>query len=476
MWLNGRWLGVHEGGYTPFVFEVTNAIRAGERNRLLVRVDNIPWLPRRGDGAPGWRNHRDIVPYVMADWWNYGGILRDVYLERLPLSHIVRLDARGELGPDAPRLIGSIVVRQPPRSLRLTLLDSEEDRLLERFVDRCAREAVRAETEVELTPLDGELGVGRFELPVPGAEAWTPEAPQLYYLRAEIPGGETFTTQVGFRQIATEDARLLWNDRPTFLRGASRHEDYATLGRGVSYAEMPLVARDLTLMKEMHSNFIRLGHYPNHPMTALLTDRIGLIAWEEIPVYWFSSTGFKNQQQRGIARQMWLEMIYTDFNRPSIGFWSTCNECSAIEERREHIRTLYELAYQVDGSRLVVQSAAGSSVDPTHEKTDAIGVTLYYGVFYGKDPYADTVAFLDKMHAAIPDKPILCSEFGRWAHPDWGGADTQVRIAEETFRALTSRDFVWGVTWWIGFDYQTFRPETNTMGATTLDRHDRRPG
>jgi beta-glucuronidase len=102
-------------------------------------------------------------------------------------------------------------------------------------------------------------------------------------------------------------------------------------------------------------------------------------------------------------------------------------------------------------------------------------MTLYHGVFYGKDPYADTLALLDQTHQAMPDKPIICSEFGYWALPNWGSSDKQIRIAEETYRALTSRDFIWGATWWIGFDYQTFHTQTNTMGAVTLDRFYRRP-
>jgi len=487
VWLNGQWIGYHEGGYTPFVFDVTDGIRTGEANRLCVRVDNIPWLPRRGTDDSQWRNNRDIIPYATADWWNYGGILRDVYLERLPATHIVRLDAQGSLRDDMPVLTGSVIIVHPlfgvGKSVHLSLFTGKDNTIpsllsrtgLKMYVDRFAGAEILAEMDVEVKPVGEDLGLATFQFPVENAKPWTPEAPHLYYLRAEVSDGDAFTTQVGFRRISTEGATLLWNGQPTFMKGASRHEDYPVIGRGLTYADMPLVVRDLNLMKEMKSNFIRLSHYPNHPMTTLLTDRVGLIAWEEIPVYWFSSTGFKNQKERGIARQMWLEMIYMDYNRPSIGFWSTCNECSAPDERLEHIRELYGLAKRIDGSRLVVQSAAGQSVDMTHTETDAIGMTLYHGIFYGKDPYADTLAVLDQTHQAIPDKPIICSEFGYWALPDWSSSDKQVRIAEETYRALTSRDFIWGATWWLGFDYHTFHTQTNTMGTVTLDRFSRRP-
>ena len=475
VWLNGQWIGYHEGGYTPFVFDVTDGLCAGKANRLFVRVDNIPWLPRRGGDDSQWRNNRDIVPYATADWWNYGGILRDVYLERLPATHIVRLDAQGSLRDDISILTGTVMIVHPPQSLHLSLFSGKDNTMLQMYVDRCAGAEILAEVDVEVKPVGGDVGLASFEFPVENVNPWTPGVPHLYYLRAEVSDGDAFTTQVGFRRISTEGATLLWNDQPTYMKGASRHEDYPVIGRGLTYADMSLVVRDLNLMKEMKSNFIRLSHYPNHPMTTLLTDRVGLIAWEEIPVYWFSSTGFKNQKERGIARQMWLEMIYMDYNRPSIGFWSTCNECSAQDERREHIRDLYELSKRIDGSRLVVQSAAGMSVDPTHKETDVIGMTLYHGVFYGKDPYADTLALLDQTHQAMPDKPIICSEFGYWALPDWSSSDKQVRIAEETYRALKSRDFIWGATWWIGFDYQTFHTQTNTMGAVTLDRFSRRP-
>jgi hypothetical protein len=374
-----------------------------------------------------------------------------------------------------PVLTGTVMIVHPPQSLRLSLFSGRDNTMLEMYVDRRTGREILAEMDVDVKMIDGDVGLATFQLPVENGKSWTPEAPHLYYLRAEVSDGDAFTTQVGFRRISTEGAKLLWNGRPTYMKGASRHEDYPVIGRGITYADMSLVERDLQLMKEMKSNFIRLSHYPNHPMTTLLTDRVGLIVWEEIPVYWFSSTGFRIQKERGIARQMWLEMIYMDYNRPSIGFWSTCNECSAQDERREYIHDLYKLAKRIDGSRLVVQSAVGASVDPTHKETDAIGMTLYHGVFYGKDPYADTLALLDQTHQAMPGKPIICSEFGYWALPNWSSSDKQIRIAEETYKALTSRDFIWGATWWLGFDYQTFHTQTNTMGAVTLDRFYRRP-
>jgi len=492
VWLNGQWIGYHEGGYTPFIFDVTDNVRIGKTNRLLVRVDNIPWLPRRGKDNPQWRNNRDIIPYATADWWNYGGILRDVYLERLKLTHIARLNAQGILRDDMPIINGTAMIvqqvlgsenygiserdKQKPRLLHLSLFSGKDNSMLDFYIDRCADEReIIEEIDVEVKSVGKDVELVSFEFPVPNAKLWTPEAPHLYYLRAEVPGGDDFTTQIGFRRISTKGATLLWNGEPTYMKGASRHEDYPIIGRGLTFVDMFLVERDMNLMKEMNSNFIRLSHYPNHPMTTLMTDRIGLIAWEEIPVYWFSSTGFKNQKERGIARQMWLEMIYMDYNRPSIGFWSTCNECSAQDERREYIRELYALAKRIDGNRLVVQSATGTSVDISHKETDVIGMTLYHGVFYGKDPYKDTLALLEKMHQAIPDKPIICSEFGYWAMPNWSTSDKQIRIAEETYKALTARDFIWGATWWLGFDYQTFHTQTNTMGTVTLDRFSRRP-
>ena len=476
VWLNREWLGYHEGGYTPFVFDVSDHLRQGE-NLLYVRVDNIPWRPKRGEPTPKWLNHKDIVPYVCADWWNYGGILRDVYLEGLPATHVVRLDAHGGFEGEIPKLEGRVLVQGPvlPERVQLRLTPFRRDRSLEFRLDLCAGDEILLETEIPLVRIAPDLAYGRFALPVPDAKPWTPETPHLYLLQARLPSGDQFTTQIGFRDVRTEGARLLWNGEPIFLNGVSRHEDYPLTGRALSYADMWKVYRDLELIKEMGANFLRFSHYPNHPMTGLLTDRIGLIGWEEIPVYWFSDEGFRIQSLRGIARQMWLEMIYTDYNRPSIAFWSTCNECGGLQRRQEYIRVLHELADRVDGSRLVVQSAAGAFFDPTHKETDLIGMTLYFGVFYGKDPYEDTARLLDEVHARMPDKPILCTEFGYWAGNDWGSAEKQVRIAEETYRALRERDFVCGATWWIGFDYFTFHTGINTMGAITSDRHAPRP-
>ncbi|MEM8533244.1 MAG: glycoside hydrolase family 2 TIM barrel-domain containing protein, partial [Chloroflexota bacterium] len=250
---------------------------------------------------------------------------------------------------------------------------------------------------------------------------------------------------------------------------------------------------DLVDIKELNVNFLRTAHYPNHPYTYLLTDRMGLAVAEEIPTWWFDAYHFADQKQRRIADQMWREMIFRDYNRPSIILWSGTNEAISNERRREFLtrinRDLKENYY--DG-RLVTQSAAtdrGGPDDESMQAVDVAGWTMYFGLFAEGPYYEGTRDFLTAANRAFPDKPIFNTEFGYFATPEDSLELLQREVFDETFRALeerravdtdgsvTSNDngFLMTQTWWAMFDWYTQRAGLNTFGAVKLDREDTRP-
>jgi beta-glucuronidase len=489
VWINGKWVGSHEGGYGPFSFDVTAYVKYGEKNLIAVRVDNIPWLAKRDVPGEAPRNNKDIVPFKTCDWWNYGGITRDVYLEAVPNVNIVRADVVSEiLSEEKAKVITKVVVYNYSNTVNSVKLDIaayetniNEGNILEMDVKKITdfqRKVGEVDTDTSLKLEPFEVKVLEVEVPMTQAELWTPENPKLYSLGVRVKKGsrvyDECYTQFGLREIKVDskDCKLLLNNQPVFLSGFARHEVYPGTTGGEYYAGIKGIYEDMLLLKELNSNFLRTAHYPNHPATYILADRVGLLIWEEIPVFWFGSEEFDLQRtQRLVAKQMWLEMIYRDYNSPAIVFWSTCNECGATKERIDFIKDLYDEAYLIDGTRLVVQSAVGKDTrDKTHSVCDLIGITSYFGIFYDNDYYEDTSKALDELHEFMPEKPVLLTEFGVWSEMDLSNAANQVEVAMDTYDAAKEKDFVCGVTWWCAFNWHTMISEPQTMGVIDWQR------
>lgn len=491
VWVNGQWVGCHEGGYTPFAFDVTPFLNFGGENILAVRVDNIPWLPDADKSAEALRtNDHNIVPYKTCDWWNYGGITRHVYLELAPAVSVVRADIRSKILDDktseltVDATVYNYSQEEINASLSVKVLQTDirdkniEDEITKHIASSKKAVDIEGETSKNLILKPKEAKPVRFTFKSKDLKHWSPEEPNLYVLQVNLGDKkkkhDEFYTQFGIREIAVDkkNAKLLFNGKEVFLRGVARHEAFYGEPGPVEYGPK-CTFNDLKIFKELNINFVRTSHYPNHQQNYILTDRLGFFVWEEIPVYWFEGPELEIQRKiRGIGRQFWLEMIYRDYNRPSIIIWSAVNENSYQKERADFIKDLRGHAYKIDGTRLVAQSAAGSDpTDATQKECDLIGFTLYYGVFYGQSYYTDTLAALKKCHAAFPDKPILSTEYGIWSpYGDLQMEDVQVEVAEENFKAFRELSYVCGATWWAGFDWHTMINEPETMGLMTMDR------
>lgn len=269
------------------------------------------------------------------------------------------------------------------------------------------------------------------------------------------------------------NAKLYLNNKKIFLNGIARHEEFGTDGRIMYYDISKKLVDDLKIVKDLNANFIRTAHYPNHPFTYILTDRFGISVMEEIPVMWFDGPEFDFQRKvKGLARQFWYEMIFRDFNRASIFFWSTCNECGWQDERRAYIWDLKLIANKIDGTRFIGQSAAGSDVlDPSHIDCDYYGATMYWGVFYGNSCFNDTKKALQKICKYYDKKPIIATEFGIWANKDLSYTNKQVEVAEQTYKAFKENENVTGVVWWTLFDWWTMNGNPyQSMGLVSMDR------
>ena len=467
VWLNGTWLGYHEGGSTPFAFDATAAAHPGERNVLAVRVDN-----------PAWGSRNDIVPWGLADWWNFGGLTRPVWIEAAAPVHAVRADVVPHLdGADV-----SVVVRnagpdpaEPVVTVEVFPADIADPNPLNpdprALVSPDALSIIRTRLpEQALAPGD----VVRLETSflVDGAAPWTPLSPSLYVLRVtvEMDGEvvdrlhETF----GFRQVALDPdgPAVLLNGRRVMLTGAALHDQVIDPGSDGG-GHIPDRAEILTQLRRAASigiHLIRTGHTPANPDLLGLADRLGFAVWEEIPLYHYTPQTYEIAMRRGIPQQMLREMALRDMNRPSVLFHGLSNESTGEEARVRSLQELHDIDRAIDGTRLTGQAAYGfAPTDSSSAPLDVAGYTFYHGVFYGADAAADTTAALEAAHRTYPEKPIVILEYGRWADGP-GGLEAQRHVFEQTAPALFSHraalpgGFVSAAVWWTLEDYATLRP------------------
>lgn len=493
VWVNGTWAGYHEGGYTPFALDVTDLLSYGSTisNTIAVRVDNPPWDSRT-----------DTVPAVKSDWQNYTGIIQEVYLKQLPLQHIARADVR-PLDTDGNLFIKTVIHNADRTPQRLTAevkvftANVTDTNITSPFAADLIGDIVSISDTTDKTAImpAGGTRVLIYNIGIVSPNLWTPLEPNLYVLKVTLSNGNTvvdeFFTQFGVRTVGIgKGAKFLLNNHPVFLTGIARHEDWPDTGRT---ATMEKIKVDLDLINQTNATFLRTAHYPNHPYTYLLTDRMGLLVMEEIPTWWFGTYEWADQEQRRIADQMWREMIFRDYNRPSIVLWSGTNEAekTSLMRRRAFLtRINRDLKLNYYDGRLVTQSAAADrpgADDHTMNAVDIAGWTTYFGIFHGGKYYSGTVDFLDAAHANFPDKPILGTELGYWSNPDDSLAPVQMAVFSETFEAFEDRQavnrsggvvsdgYTMASTWWTAFNWYTQHAKLQTMGASHMDRTTHKP-
>jgi beta-glucuronidase len=380
VYLNGALVGEHEGGFTPFAFEVTNRLRAGE-NQVTVAVDSA--------ASPS------SVPPPVTDWENYGGITRDIRLIATPETFVddawVRLGADNRITVDVrldgPRAAGRALTLRAPA------------------------------LGVVLSGVTDANGRWRAAVAAPKALVrWSPDRPQLYDVTIDA-GEDHWRDRIGFRTIAVRGSEILLNGKPVFLRGISLHEE--EFGVAPSRAITPAAARALLAEAKvgLHANFVRLAHYPHSEVTTRMADEVGLLVWSEIPVYWLID--WSNPATLAAARKMLAENIVRDRNRASIAIWSIANETPNSPARNAFLQTLASDVRALDDSRLVGAALLterseenGAPVmtmnDPLATSLDVMGINTYNGWYT-----PDRLDLVPSIQWRLPaDKPLLFSEFG----------------------------------------------------------------
>jgi len=428
VYLNGEELGQHEGGFTPFDFEITDRVRAQD-NFLILRVNNTRGI--------------DQVPTVNTDWWNYGGITRPVTLVEVPETFIQDYSLQLEKG-STNQIKGWLQLNGPQLRQSVTLRISETG----------------------LSKTFQADGGGRVEFSFSAnLTLWSPENPKLYTVELSTET-DHLTERIGFRSIAVRGTDILLNGKPLFLRGISIHEE-SPLRSGRAWSEDD--ARTLLgWARELGCNFVRLAHYPHNEAMLRMADQMGVLVWEEVPVYW--TIQWENAGTLRNAGNQLYELITRDRNRAALIIYSVANETPISEARNRFLSQLIQQAHSSDPTRLVsaalqeeeVQNGGRLSIrinDPIASELDVMGGNEYIGW------YAHSIADLDTTDwSSKYDKPMILSEFGADALFGKHG-DAQIRWTEEYQGALYQHQiamlkripFLRGTTPWILKDFRSPR-------------------
>ncbi len=424
VYVNGHHVGHHVGGFTPFNFDVTDQLKDGE-NFVIVKVDN--------------KRHAEDVPTQIFDWWNYGGITRDVLLVDVPETYVENYSLQ-LLSLEGRRLGFTVKLNKAEAGRRVTLSIPE----------------LKIKKELTTTA-DGTASVFMKAKPV----LWSPATPKLYKVDITMDG-ETISDEIGFRKIETRGKQILLNGEPIYLKGISIHEEKPYGGGRANSTEDAHTL--LSWAKELGCNFVRLAHYPHNEYAVREAERMGILVWSEIPVYW--TIAWKNFDTYKNAEAQLHDMIARDHNRANVIIWSIANETPHSAERDQFLGRLATYARTQDTTRLISMAMEVTGASNYHNRlqdnmnkyVDVVSFNQYIGW------YRD-VNDAPKMTWEIPyNKPVIISEFGGGAKAGYHGAQNQrwtEEFQENLYRQncamLDKIDGLAGTTPWILKDFRSPR-------------------
>ena len=477
LFVNGKHIGEHRGGYAAFIFEITDNVEYGKDNKILVRVNNAEQL--------------DVMPLV-GDFNFYGGIYRDVHLLVTNDVCISPLDYASS-GVYLKQQFVSEEKADLAAQIQLLNGSSKEKRMTLKMKIQDGERVVREDILNFTLSADSE-SQEKIVFSIENPRLWNGTAdPFMYRAIVELYDNDklidTMEQTLGLRYYATDAQNGFYlNGKHLQLRGVCRHQDRAERGNALFIEHHN---EDMEIMLEMGVNAVRLAHYPQAKEMYDLTDKHGIVTWAEIPFIGpggYKDKGFVNMESFKQNGELQLtELIKQNFNHPSICFWGIFNELKEDGDNPvEYIKQLNELAHQLDPSRPTV--AASNQDGALNFLTDNIAWNRYDG-WYGGMP-KNLGEFLDATHSKNPQLRIGVSEYGAgasiyhqqdsliktnptsWWHPE----NWQTHYHMESWKAISQRPFVWGSFVWNMFDFgaahrtEGDRPGINDKGLVTFDR------
>ena len=450
VWLNGKLLGTHEGGHTPYWFDISSTLRPGD-NFLAVELDNRP----TAQTIPGFALRLREGHRIWYDWWHYGGLVRDVWLT-INCDGLIRRQ----------RITDTVAGEQARVATTV-------------FLDNLSAGKAAFEVKATIYSPAGEV-VGKQETAIvraaPGAstvqlnftiahpELWDLDRPALYRIAVELRDARSLTLDTrddsfGLRTIAIRDRHLFLNGKQVRLTGIARHEDSPWEGLAETSGT---IKADYDTLEKLHVRLTRPVHYPQHELILDYADRHGILLIPEIPLWQFSEGQMKDSKVISLARHMFQEMIEEDENHPSIFAWSVCNESEATTKGgRAYIDLMRDWIHQLDPGRFVTYADNDLALgpDPKQEAAndvDFIMMNAYFGTWSGGED--DLAPRLQQVGRDYPTKMVIVSEFGYPGifSPDSVTADKmRIHTIEDQLEQYQKFDFVAGAIFWCYQDYKS---------------------
>lgn len=451
VWLNGKSVGEHEGGYTPFEVDVTEAL--SDENVLTLRVNNA-WDTTTIPGAKTKVEYQSANMSQFYPWINYGGITREAKFIIRPASYIknVRIVATPDLVKKTARL--QIVALIQNKSAMVWKKNDLQTVIYQSGKKVPAKFKVTGD---DVSP-NNESGIHiEATLAAKDVKLWNVDEPVLYQAEL-IAGKDTVRTTFGIRKIEIKGTKLLLNGEPISLGGCNRPLDYP--GQG-SMDPKEVLEKDLTLIKSGGMELSRIIHYAVSTQLLDWADQHGLLIIGEAGNWQMTPKQMADPAMRTKFQSQMKEMVERDWNHPSVIAWSVGNEYqSQTEEGKSWTKDMYAFTKSIDPSRLV--TFATNIIGRDHVKKGEDEASQYVD-FISANIYGNHLKTLQKIHSLYPDKPVFISEFGIRAD---GVQSEQDRIAylKKAMDDFRQCDFLIGASIWTFNDYQSTFPGTNANG------------
>lgn len=451
VWLNGCFVGAHTGGFTPFEMDVSQLIREDGENYIAVRVDSTM---------------TDMtVPPMGVDWFNYGGIFREVYLRGTGASWLedvfvvtsmngdvsIKLEAGGEpwngtAKADCAETDG-LKVNCPGSVMKLHITVEDPDAVkpvVDRWLDFGSKEFTA-------------------DLHLENAKLWSPETPFLYAFTLELAKDGKITDRwehkIGVREFSIRDRKILLNGKPVQLMGYSKHEEYPMHARTFSY---DIVRKDYELCKRSNANFIRMCHYPHHLKEYEIASEMGFVVMAEVPNVNFTKKQFEDRELLQNSINQTREMIRYYKNETCIMFWSLFIECRTSEDSAvESVPEYTKLVKQMDPTRFTIHASVIPLEDRTYEYFDIVGINYWSGWYYAES-IEDGSKNLDMIASRYPDKPVVLTS-GGWEgiygyhsyqkREKWS-EEEQSEYLENLIKMYMTKEYIVGAIIWTFNDFR----------------------
>ncbi|MCX6216718.1 glycoside hydrolase family 2 TIM barrel-domain containing protein [Spirosoma sp.] len=452
VWVNNRKVGTHEGGYTPFQFDITDFLQAesatGALNTIAVSVNNNTW---KTTTIPGAKDNN--LPESFPGWLNYGGLIRPVYLTVEPEVYVENVKA--EASPDLVKGTATLVLKTRIRNAGKQAITPK----LAFRVEQNGKPVVLTWKQPAGSVAAGQTTVLEAETVLKAADVklWSVDQPTLYDLQV-VSATDTVRTHFGIRKVEVRNAQLLLNGQPIKVAGGNRVVDHTGLG---SLEPDWLVEKDMRLMKEAGMELHRLTHYTPSETVYDWADRNGMLIISEAGNWQLTPRQMDNDTMRTKFRQQFREMAERDWNHPSVIAYSVGNEYLSEQPAGQRwTKDMIAYARELDPTRLYTFASMRLNTLPKKPEDEA----SQYCDFISTNTYGNHANILKHIHSLYPDKPIFVSEYGTRADGKEGEAG-QVTHIEKFLADIRPLPYVVGASWWSFNDYLSRHDGTNPDGT-----------